>query len=659
MFFSVIIDFTCPQINGIEEDYYESVAKSSRKVNENFRRLRLDGRSLHNILVSESVLPTDITMVRLPLLRFNQCPVHLEWNIQNNDSVIFLITPFIKHVYSILEKHKNGQWDFPLHIRGSIGIGKSAAIYTCCYALQSRQEDKIFVTYIPCCQNWMVNGRESYKYFLTELVQTFYSLDDIKPPDDNPDIKSVVGWATYVQDVIKKYPTDLSLFYYILIDMVSAIEDAIISKELYWVVVFDNHNALYQNTAYKDKPFIIINDLSSFFHHNPKHGMLVLSSSNNNEFYNLGNAFKHEDVDSKGESELKFQAEHLQSFLVATNKAQYFKYPLSEAVKIIMQCTEGIPIEVLTFFTSKRLTNLGSDPVTDLQEFLRSRYDELGDLMFDFELSRLVQKSYLVTLAKVIMKIPCDNGEYLRFDRRFVRREIIIDCASQLFLLQPVSELVNRVFKKRFDSIDEDEYDKYIFRVSQDINLVLSACYHHVENYIIHKLTHYEQCKLRLKWSDKNGLNYYGDISYSTKLSVTHFKGTSIPEVAFKRKATLYYPNSDKYPAVDFFLFLPGPSKENDILYAIQVTGSSDPNQHMLNDMKNFHPEPLVHSKYRKNVVPEEQEKWAKYCNIPTENVKIVWFLKNEPSPCNEQKRLYLLWNDIEMKNLCKYLTLF
>ena len=56
--------------------------------------------------------------------------------------------------------------------------------------------------------------------------------------------------------------------------------------------------------------------------------------------------FKNLALDKKGGMVSKFQAEHLQSFLTATKKDQYFQYPLSDVVKIIMQGTEGIPIEV-------------------------------------------------------------------------------------------------------------------------------------------------------------------------------------------------------------------------------------------------------------------------------------------------------------------------
>ena len=161
-------------------------------------------------------------------------------------------------------------------------------------------------------------------------------------------------------------------------------------------------------------------------------------------------------------------------------------------------------------------------------------------------------------------------------------------------------------------------------------------------------MTHCSACKLHLKWLDGNGLhnNDDGYISYNTKLNVSHFKGESTLKVAFSRQALLYYHDSKSYPVVDFFVFLPGANAKDDILWAIQVTRLLNHNEHIRKDAIKFRSKQLIHSKYRKDkVAPFEQEKWAKYCNIPTKNVIIVRFLRHMPSPCNEQKCLFLLWD--------------
>ena len=637
----------------IEEDFYKSVAKSSRKVDENLSHLRLNGISLHDILVSDS---TDLKMVTLPLLTFNKCPKRLTWN-RHNNSVVFLITSFIKHVYHILEEHRIYHDSPALHLLGTIGIGKSAAAYTCCYALRSRQEEKIFVTYISCCKRWIDDKDFAYTYFLIELVQTFYMLDDINSPPKRPDINSVVGWATYVKEVCEAV-FDKELWYFSLSQMVTAICDAILKKNFYWFVVFDNHNALYLENDYNTRPYVIINKLMSFFDDYPHHGMLVISSSNINEFYNLKKSnFVHENLVCGALS--KFQELQLHHLLIATDQDKYFQYPLSEAVKIIMQCTEGIPIEVLRFCEfKKQMCRHKRDPHDDMKEYLKMRCLELMNEMIEY-IKRYCEKvPYHLILIKVLMGVPCTLGDYAVFDKRFVILEYVGDIP--LCLLHPVNELVTRAFKQLLYAIDDKVYDDYILNVAKDKYLASYARYNHVENYIIRKMGQCNECELSLKWLDNDGLHYYTDcISFDKKPNIVHFKGLNTPESAFDRQETLYYPDNQQYPAVDFLLFLPGINQENDILWAILVTGSSKPNERILITVEKFHPQKLVCSKNREGVTPELQKQWARYCNIPPKNVMVVWFFKHEPTPCNEDMCLYMHWKDIGLHALCPHLSWF
>ena len=633
------------------------MAKSSRKVDENFSQLRRNGISLHNILVSES---TDLKMVTLPLLLFNDYPDRMEWNKQKN-SVIYFATPFFKYVYRILEERKRIPSIMGLHILGTIGIGKTAAIYTCCYALRSRLEEKIYVTYVSCCKVWIEKGNHAYKYFLTELVQTFYMLDNITPPVDRPDVKSVVDWAAYVQKIINGSRSNLDLHYRTLIDMIESISKAVISMNLFWVVVFDNHNALDHSGAYERKPFVIINYFSSFFRRNPNYGMLVISSSNNNDQCNL-NLDHFEEVDLVG-VQSNFQEEHVRGLLIATNQINHFQYSLTDAVKIIMQCTEGIPIEVYEFWKISNfvIKHFGIDPVTDMNEFLQIRRDKLSRKIRKFCRLQCVNKdSFQNVVARVIMGVPCSADNYDDFDKRFVSRKLYE--GGPLYLLKPVSELITRIFKDILLDLEDSDYEHCIRSITKDKNLPPAARYIHIENYIIRQIGRHDECKLSLNWLNKHGFHDNASyISYNGKLIIKHFKGTATPEFAFKREATLYYPDNKQYPAVDFFLFLPESSERTeDILWAIQVTGALKPEDHILKDVKKFKPKQLACGKLVDNiVVPALHEKWAKYCKVPPQNVMIVWFLKYDPPQCNEEMQLYLRWDDPALCNLCPLITLF
>ena len=244
----------------------------------------------------------------------------------------------------------------------------------------------------------------------------------------------------------------------------------------------------------------------------------------------------------------------------------------------------------------------GINPDSDMQMFIELRYYELCQEIKEYRQRCQAIKSYEMVLVKVVMKILCEEDDYDVFDKRFVTQEYIGN--SPLYLLQPVNELAARVFKCMFDSFNDDSYDDYVRHVAKDKNLVPGARYSHVENYIIHKMVRCQMCKLSLKWLDKDGIHKDAAcISYDEKLAVIHFKGTSTPEVAFNRQATLYWPDNKFYPGVDFILFLPGANEENDILWAIQVTGSSKPSDHIIINVGNFHPHKLVHSSAEKKLL--------------------------------------------------------
>ena len=75
--------------------------------------------------------------------------------------------------------------------------------------------------------------------------------------------------------------------------------------------------------------------------------------------------------------------------------------------------------------------------------------------MLTFEKRHCEIRAYQAMLVKIVLEIPCELNHNLYFDKRFVRQE-----SRQLFLLQPVNELVNRAFKNWLDVIYDDDYDK-------------------------------------------------------------------------------------------------------------------------------------------------------------------------------------------------------
>jgi hypothetical protein len=194
-------------------------------------------------------------------------------------SVEFVITELVRRVYLLLDQHR--VMGYPLHITGSEGIGKSAAIYMCYYTLRMRRAQGIRVTYIADCGVWM--GADcKYSYILSELIQTFHA--DL--------ITSSTSAATSADDWAKYVMKDSESQFERLCEYVRATIEMIQREGLFWYVIFDNHNRLFANLTKKDppEPFTIIDWLCQKLQH--LHcGLVVVANSRNNEYHEIGKIY--------------------------------------------------------------------------------------------------------------------------------------------------------------------------------------------------------------------------------------------------------------------------------------------------------------------------------------------------------------------------------
>jgi hypothetical protein len=75
---------------------------------------------------------------------------------------------------------------------------------------------------------------------------------------------------------------------------------------------------------------------------------------------------------------------------------------------------------------------------------------------------------------------------------------------------------------------------------------------------------------------------------------VRHFVGGNVPDVLFEDKLTLYVPDSSTYKGFDVFLFVPKNSAKEARLYAFQITGASNVDQHIASDKTSIAPKPFL-----------------------------------------------------------------
>ena len=148
-----------------------------------------------------------------------------------------------------------------LYVYGPIGIGKSFTLYT--LAAELRLNDKFRVTYINNCADWRNN---EYEYILKELVMTFY--------EDKIQEKSIIQWCDEIMGNTQKGDKNL------MIMLINTLIRYTCEKNFEWVLIFDQHNGLFNPPVFKDFPFSIISTIG-FSRGN--HIKIIISASANNE----------------------------------------------------------------------------------------------------------------------------------------------------------------------------------------------------------------------------------------------------------------------------------------------------------------------------------------------------------------------------------------
>lgn len=146
---------------------------------------------------------------------------------------------------------------------GPVGVGKSHLLYL--LTAEFRMSRQLYrVTYINDCKKWI---RNPIGYILKELVTTFYN--------DTIAGMSIVEWCEKIDgnDKLETVAT--------IMEMLEALISYIRTRELQWIVVCDQHNALFgAKPVVNAFPYNIIDFLSSFGQSGVK---VIISASANNE----------------------------------------------------------------------------------------------------------------------------------------------------------------------------------------------------------------------------------------------------------------------------------------------------------------------------------------------------------------------------------------
>ncbi|KAK6093399.1 hypothetical protein MT418_006025 [Batrachochytrium dendrobatidis] len=208
-------------------------------------------------LRSIPTISTNLASLFLPLIS----PNRLQRRFRVEENTVFVVMtksyPLLKNELDLFSVK-----DFyGIYVRGPVGVGKSYLLYLLAAEYRLNREN-YRVTYINNCAAW-----RAYKfgYILRELVTTFY--------DDTIGEKSIVEWCQAVTESNKEEE---------MMMMMESLVNYIHLNKLQWIVIFDQHNALFDPSVIKDFPFSLINYLSNHQNSNIK---IIVSASASNEGY--------------------------------------------------------------------------------------------------------------------------------------------------------------------------------------------------------------------------------------------------------------------------------------------------------------------------------------------------------------------------------------
>ncbi|KAI8895287.1 hypothetical protein BC833DRAFT_529645, partial [Globomyces pollinis-pini] len=480
-------------------------------------------KALVSVQQGHSAFPGN-TSIFLPLISPHQLP----YKFKVKESSVFVM---VRKSYVVLKDDINSlnlEENCGLYVRGPVGVGKSYLLYLLAAEYRLNRQN-YRVTYINDCAAWR---SRRYLYFLKELVTTFY--------DDNIQGKSVVEWCKDVTGSEKEEK------------MMTLMMDALIyyvkNKQLTWLVICDQHNALYAHSVVVCQfPFNVIHALAQNRGNNIK---VVISASANNEGYPTKmNGWYTHDISSHrfDDNEFKMWCDHYR--LENIDNVD----PESEEAVDAFFWTGGIPYELDLLWKQPKKTLLEktilyrNKRVGEIAEshgkFCRKLSDEeklnLKECISRMALG-LSPPEGLEGMDRQIFDIIDDgNGHEIITALSPVGRDALITYYGR-DLVTPLGLAAELVFQGGFtNDTKEIIIEKYIITMLE-----------------ISKLFSFKPRKIK-----KNGClsKKKGTAKYIEIAEVIHFSGNKLPlQNTFRTGSkTMFVPQSPNYPGFDFYIWDP------------------------------------------------------------------------------------------------------
>ncbi|KAI3658488.1 hypothetical protein MP638_001914 [Amoeboaphelidium occidentale] len=478
--------------------------------------------------------PTTPQALALPLIS----PHQLQYRFKVQKTVVHFI---MRKSYANLKEvvlELDGEENNGLYVRGPVGVGKSHSLYLLATELRMKRNEGFRVTYINDCGSWRV---DIYGYILRELVTTFY--------DDTIQGKSIVEWCNAVRGSEREE---------MLEQLIDILVNYVTLAKLEWIIICDQHNALYARSVLVDKfPFNIISKLSNYSTAGVK---VVISASANNEGYPTEmKGWYTYDISSHNFDDDEF-------------KAWCDYYWLHNDVKINPKSDEAVEAFYWTGGVPYELSLLWKQPKETLQEktalYRHERMKEMADMHAKFS----------------------DNLSELR-------RQNLRECITRMaFGLSP-PETITGMDRQVFDIIQDDNGDALITALNpiarqallgyhgvglmNSLGMVAEVVFNGgytndtkgriVEKYIVTSLELTRMFTFSCRKTTKNGLSQRVASKRTIEITyIVRFNGMGVPtESSFNpRVTTLFIPECSNYPGFDLFLW----DSKRKVLMGFQIT---------------------------------------------------------------------------------------
>ena len=488
-------------------------------------------------LRSVPIISSNLASLFLPLIS----PHQLQQRFKVKESAVFVV---MRKSYHLLQ-NEVASYDLEefngIYVRGPVGVGKSYLLYLMASEYRLNRET-YRVTYINDCAEWR---EDKFGYILRELITTFY--------DDTIEAKSIVEWCQAVTGSEKEEK--------MMMMMMEALVNYVKENPYIWLVICDQHNALFNPSVVKEFPYNLITYLSR---KRGSHIKVVISASANNEGYPTEMKGWHtHDISSHrfDQEEFKVWCDH---YLLEDNTKVNHE---SEEAMDALFWTGGVPYELdllwkqprktLTektlLYREKRVEEMGDNHGKFYKTLVDREKDNLAECISRMALSMPPPKLKVGMDRQIFDIVPEVGGKDIITALNPVARDALITYHGKNLMtsLGFVAEIV----------LKGTDYTNAIKGKISEMYITTMLELSPLFAFEFRKVANIAKIGLPDDTTERKSIEIK---------SVVHFLTNKLPpKTSFhKNLTTLFVPDSPNYPRFDFFLW----DSERQVMMGFQVT---------------------------------------------------------------------------------------